>query len=74
MGYVDRMLNQRNAEKVLTAGVEDKKTRGSPRKRWLQPVKEDLRQMEIYDWKEQAKGRRTWKKLQITYAIGRHDL
>jgi hypothetical protein len=35
--------------------------RGRPRKRWLQGVKDDLRQMRFGKWKEKVQERNTWR-------------
>ena len=34
-----------------------------PRQRWQEDVMEDLKRLKIRNWKEIAKGRRTWRDL-----------
>ena len=36
---------------------------GRPRQRWQEHVMEDLRKLEVKNWKETAKDRRTWRDL-----------
>ena len=36
---------------------------GRPRQRWQEDVMEDLKNLEVKNWKETAKGRRTWTDL-----------
>jgi hypothetical protein len=36
---------------------------GRPRQRWQEDVMEDLRKLEVKNWKETAKERRTWRDL-----------
>jgi hypothetical protein len=33
---------------------------GRPRQRWQEDVMEDLKTLKVKNWKETAKGRRTW--------------
>jgi len=36
---------------------------GRPRQRWQEKVMEDLKKLEVKNWKETAKDRRTWRDL-----------
>jgi hypothetical protein len=36
---------------------------GRPRQRWQENVVEDLKKLKVKNWKETAKGRRTWRDL-----------
>jgi uncharacterized coiled-coil protein SlyX len=36
---------------------------GKPRQRWQEDVMEDLKKLEVKNWKETAKDRRTWRDL-----------
>jgi len=36
---------------------------GRPRQRWQKDVMEDLKDLEVKNWKETAKERRTWREL-----------
>ena len=36
---------------------------GRPRQRWQEDVMEDLKKLKEKNWKETAKGRRTWRDL-----------
>ena len=36
---------------------------GSRRQRWQENVMEDLKKLKVKNWKETAKGRRTWRDL-----------
>ena len=36
---------------------------GRPRQQWQEDVMEDLNKMKVENWKETAKGRRTWRDL-----------
>jgi len=36
---------------------------GRPRQRWQEDVMEDIKKLEVKNWKETAKDRRTWRDL-----------
>jgi hypothetical protein len=36
---------------------------GRPRQRWQEHVMEDLKKLKVKNWKETARGRRTWRDL-----------
>lgn len=50
---MERIPNQKNSRKVLTAGEEVKEK--------MHAVKEDTKRVRMNDWKEKAKDKRTWQ-------------
>lgn len=63
LGHVVRMGGERIAKKVLLGGEGGKKKRGRPRKKWMDAVKEDLRQIGIEDWTRSARDRIKWRNI-----------
>jgi hypothetical protein len=49
-GYVAHMGEKRNAYKVLVGKPEGKKPLGRPRRRWVDNIKMDLREIRWYGW------------------------
>ncbi|TBU04013.1 hypothetical protein CWI38_0127p0030 [Hamiltosporidium tvaerminnensis] len=47
LGHVERMFTERAAGKIFKAIPEGKRTRGGPRKRWLDNVEEDLMKLDV---------------------------
>jgi hypothetical protein len=49
----------------MTTKMEARRTRGRPRKRWLDEVEEDLKIMGIRNWHAVAKDRQEWRKIAL---------
>jgi transcription termination factor 2 len=62
-GHVARMVETRNAYRILVGKPEGKRSPGRPRRRWVDNIKMDLREIEWdgMDWIELAQDRDQWK-------------
>lgn len=59
-GHVRRRDDSHVTQRVLSMNVDGRKSRGRPRKRWMDCVKEDMRRKDVND--EMALDRDVWKK------------
>jgi hypothetical protein len=60
-GHVQRMEENRTPKKILYMNMEATRTRGRPRNRWQDEVREDGR-LGGKGWKERVYNREEWKK------------
>jgi hypothetical protein len=60
LGHVERMGKERMPRKLLHGGIEGRRRRGRPRKRWLLSLEEDLRIMRVGRWWEKVGCREEW--------------
>jgi hypothetical protein len=63
-GHVIRLEEQNPATRVLVAVVEGRRQRGRPKPRWEDAVKEDARKLGERNWRNTARNRDSWQKLQ----------
>jgi hypothetical protein len=63
-GHVIRLEEQNPARRVLVAVVEGRRQRGRPKLRWEDGVKEDVRKLGKRNWRNAARNRDSWQKLQ----------
>ena len=63
LGNIQRMDQARPAGKLLDWRRMGNRPVGRPRQRWQEDVMEDLKKLKVKNWKETAKGRRTWRDL-----------
>ena len=63
LGHIQRMDRARPTGKLLDWRPTGNRPVGRPRQRWQEDVMEDLIKLEVKNWKETAKGRRTWRDL-----------
>lgn len=61
VGHVQRMNDSRTAKKVLLGSIGGDRAQGRPRKRWIDCVESDLRQLNIVNWRKVAEDRAKWK-------------
>jgi hypothetical protein len=61
-GHVARMGENRNAYKILVGKPEGKRPLGRPRRRWVDNIKIDLREIG-WDWIDLAQDREQWRAL-----------
>jgi hypothetical protein len=59
-GHVARMGEKRNAYKILVGNPEGKRPLGRPRRRWVDNIKMDLREI---GWDGMAQDRNQWRAL-----------
>jgi hypothetical protein len=64
-GHVARRGKKRNAYKILVENPEGKRPLGRPRRRWVDNIKTDLREIgwDAMDWIDLAQGRDQWRAL-----------
>jgi len=63
-GHVERMGEGRGVHRVLVGKTEGKRPLGRPRRRWVDNIKMDLREVEgDGDWMELAQDRDRWRAL-----------
>jgi hypothetical protein len=62
-GYVGRIGEKRNAYRIFVGNPEGKRPLGSPRLRWVDNIKMDLREIGWYgmDWIDLAQDRDQWR-------------
>jgi hypothetical protein len=72
-GHVIRLEEQNPARRVLVAVVEGRRKRGRPKLRWKDGVKEDARKLGERNWRNAARNRDSWQKLQKK-ALARNGL
>jgi hypothetical protein len=61
LGHIQRMGQARPTRKLLDRKPMGTRPVGRPRQRWQEDVIEDLKKLEVKNWKEKAKDRRTWR-------------
>jgi hypothetical protein len=64
-GHVARMGEKRNAYRILVGNPEGKRSLGRPRRRWVDTIKIDLREIgwEGVDWIDLGQDRDQWRAL-----------
>jgi hypothetical protein len=62
-GHVGKMPDQIYVNKTLLEVERGKKKRVIPKKKWLEAVTTDLRNVGVTDWKTASQGREKWRKL-----------
>jgi hypothetical protein len=68
VGHVARMGENRNAYRILEGMPEGKRRLGRPRRRWVNNIKMDLREIgwDGVDWIDMAQDRDQWRALVST--------
>jgi hypothetical protein len=66
-GHVARIGEARNACRILVGKPEGKRSLGRPRRRWVDNIKIDLREIEWggMDWIDLAQDRDHWRALKL---------
>jgi hypothetical protein len=64
-GHVARMGENRNVYRILVGNPEGKRLLGRPRRRWVDNIKMDLREIgwSVMDWIDLAQDRDQWRAL-----------
>jgi hypothetical protein len=61
-GHVIRMPEERIPRKVMTGRLEGVRPIGRPRKRWMDDVRRDARELlKVKNWKARALNRKEWR-------------
>ncbi|KAK5643018.1 hypothetical protein RI129_009185 [Pyrocoelia pectoralis] len=63
LGHLERIDAVRLPKMIIYRRPIGKKRKGRPRKRWMNEVEKDLRDMKLGSWKETARNRGEWKKI-----------
>jgi len=63
LGHIQRMDRARPTRKLLDWKPMGTRPVGKPRQRWQEDVLEDLKKLEVKNWKKEVKDRRTWRDL-----------
>jgi hypothetical protein len=66
LGYIQRMDQARPNRKLLDWKTMGTRPVGKPRQRWQEDIMEDLKKMQVKNWKEAAKDGRNWRDLAET--------
>jgi hypothetical protein len=62
LGHVERMTEDNNVQKAKRWKLMSKRPIGRPKTRWEDDVLEDVKSMNISNWKKVAQNRDSWKK------------
>ena len=62
LGHVERMAEDSNVQKIKRWKPMSKRPIGRPKTRWENDVLEDVRNMNVANWKKMAQNRDSWKK------------
>jgi hypothetical protein len=64
-GHIERMGAKRNAYRILVGNPEGKRPLGRPKRRWMDNIKMDLREIgwDGMDWIDLAQNRDRWRAL-----------
>src|SRR5262249_6622850 len=62
-GHVLRMENDRAVKRTLQINCKTigNRARGRPRKRWIENVDEDIKKLQVNNWKRVAEDRQQWR-------------
>jgi hypothetical protein len=63
LGHIQIKNQARPTGKLLDWKPMGTRPVGKPRQRWQEDVMADLKKLKVKNWKEAAKGRRTWREL-----------
>ena len=62
LGHVERMAEDNNVQKIKRWKPMSKRSFGRSKTRWEDDVLEDIRSMNVRNWKKVAQDRDSWKK------------
>jgi hypothetical protein len=63
IGHVERMEDSRSVKKIFKGKPEGRRGTGRPRKRYLDDVEDDLKQLGVMGWRRKASEREEWTKI-----------
>ena len=63
LGHVMRMDVSRGPKLLLNGVVQGKRKKGRPRRRWMDCVQDDLRELQVDNWQAKAANRPEWKRV-----------
>lgn len=61
LGHIERMPEERGVKKVYRQKPEGRRLPGRPRKRWLDCVEEDLKELGVRGWRRKGLDREEWR-------------
>jgi len=62
LGHFERMAEDNNVQKIKRWKPMSKRPIGRPKTRWEDDVLEDIRSMNVRNWKKETQDRDSWKK------------
>jgi hypothetical protein len=63
IGHVEGTEDNRMPKRVMREKIYTRRKRGRPKDRWLYDVQEDLREMEIEEWRRKFQDRDQWRRI-----------
>jgi len=63
LGHVERMAEDNNVQEIKRWKPMSNRPIGRPKTRWEDDVSEDIRSMNVRNWKKVAQDRDSWKKM-----------
>jgi hypothetical protein len=63
LGHVERMSDDWSTKKLYSNKPEGLRLVGRPRKRWLDEVEQNLKQMGVRGWRRRAQNRDEWRSI-----------
>jgi hypothetical protein len=63
LGHVERMTEDNNVKKIKRWKPMSKRPKGRPKLRWEDDVSEDIKGMNLRNWRNLAQDRERWKKV-----------
>ena len=63
LGHVERMTEDNNVKKIKRWKPMSKRPKGRPKLRWEDDVSEDIKGMNLQNWRNLAQDRERWKKV-----------
>ena len=63
LGHVERMAKDNNVQKIKRLKPVSKRQIGRPKIRWEDDVLEDIKSINVHNWKKVAQNRESWKKV-----------
>lgn len=63
MGHVMRLPYSRATRQILQSKIGGKKRRGRPKDRWKNEVEDDIRKLNVANWKGKTADKKVWRKI-----------
>jgi len=60
LGHVSRMNETRSVRNIFEGKLERRRGRGQPRLRWINNMEDDLRKLDVKQWRKKVLNREEW--------------